>query len=49
LCKSVPPEFAVPSPLPSCETIFIIIVFAEKKWPVEIKYVEKRIIVEDMD
>jgi hypothetical protein len=49
MCESVPPAFALPFLFPPRETDFVILVLAKKKWPVEIKDVEKRIIVEDID
>jgi hypothetical protein len=48
LCEFVPPSFASPS-LPSCDTDNIILVSVEDDRTIEIKYVKKRIIVEDMD
>jgi hypothetical protein len=38
-----------PVPLPPKETGSFILVFAQKKWPIEIKNMEKRIIIEDVD
>jgi hypothetical protein len=44
----VPPESEVPFP-PSDELVAVVIVFAQKKWSIEIKHVEKGIIIEHVD
>jgi hypothetical protein len=51
--KPIPPASTDPSLSPAPElAFFVLIVFAEKEWPIEIKYVEhlveQRIIVEDV-
>jgi hypothetical protein len=35
--------------MPPYETGAVILVFAQKKWSIEMKYVEKGIIIEDVD
>ena len=47
--KLIPPSSAVPSPAPPYETTSIALVFAQKKWSIEMEYVEKRVIIEDVD
>jgi hypothetical protein len=47
--KFIPPASTVPSPCPPEEThsfVFAFVFFAQKKWPIEIKYVEKGVIIE---
>jgi hypothetical protein len=38
-----------PSFLPPKETGIVTLVFAEEKWPIETKYMDKGIIIEDVD
>ena len=38
-----------PFSLPSEETGNVILVFAKNKWPIETKYMDKGIIIEDVD
>jgi hypothetical protein len=45
----IPPASADPSPLPPIETGSFILVFTQKKWPIETKYMKKGIIIEDVD
>jgi hypothetical protein len=48
--KIIPPPSADPSPGSSPETDTVIhLVFAQKEWPIEIKYVEKGIVIEYVD
>jgi hypothetical protein len=47
--KLIPPPSAVPSLFPPPETSVLILIFAQKKWSIEIKYVEKGIVIEDVD
>jgi hypothetical protein len=49
LRKLIPPPFEDPSPLASYEIGIVFLVFAQKEWPIEIKYVDKRIVIEDVD
>jgi hypothetical protein len=50
MCESVPPASLVPHFISPVETLIIIVlIFAQKKWAIEGKYVEQRIIIEDMD
>lgn len=48
VCELVPPAFA--DPFPALQgTKIVTLVFIYKIWPTEIKYVEKRVIVEDVN
>jgi hypothetical protein len=49
MCEFVPPVFADPLRTPSNETGVLVLVFAKNRWPIDIKYIEKGIIVKDMD
>jgi hypothetical protein len=49
MSEFIPPTSANPSPSPPVETLVFILVLAEKKWPIEIEYVEKGVIIEDVD
>jgi len=44
--KPIPPPSAHPS-LPPKETDGVIFIFTEKEWPIEIKHVEKGIVVKE--
>jgi hypothetical protein len=45
----IPPPSIDPVPLSPKETGSFILVFTQKKWPIEIKNMEEAIIVEDVD
>jgi hypothetical protein len=47
----MPPPSAVPSSQPSDVTAVavVVLVFAKKKWPVEMEYIEKGVIIEDLN
>jgi hypothetical protein len=47
--ESVPPPFPNPLHSPLETDIDILVFFAQKKWPIEMKDVEKRVIVKDVD
>jgi hypothetical protein len=48
MCESVPPSFPVPS-LPTSDTVKINLVSVKDGWSIEFNYVEKRIVVKDVD
>jgi hypothetical protein len=47
--RHVPPAFAAPFSAQEDTSIVIDIVFIEENWSTVIKYVKKRVIVEDVD
>jgi hypothetical protein len=47
--KFKPPTSADPSPLTPKKTVVLAVVFAENKWPIKTEYVDKAVIVEDVD
>jgi hypothetical protein len=41
MCESIPPASLDPSLPPTLETLGVILIFAQKKRPIEVKYVEQ--------
>ena len=49
MCERMPPAFLVPYQISARETVVVILIFAQKNWSTVEKYVEKGIVIEDVD
>ena len=49
MSEFIPPVSTGPSSLSSYHTGAVIPVFTKKKWPIKMKYVEKGVIIENVD
>ena len=47
--KFIPPGSESPSPILFEKLVIVVLVLAEKKWPIEIEHVEKGVIIKDVD
>jgi hypothetical protein len=47
--KPIPPASADPAPSPPIKTVNDMLIFAQIKRPIETKYMDKGIIIEDVD
>jgi hypothetical protein len=47
--KFIPPPSALPSLISPPETVVFAFIFAQQKWAIEMKYIEKGVVIEDVD